>query len=87
MIIATLMIVLNAVFLFIGIKLAVDDLSLNLYDGEITALLGHNGAGKTTTISMLTGLIPPSSGTAIINNYNIQTDIGAVRKSLGKFVI
>ncbi|XP_065652510.1 phospholipid-transporting ATPase ABCA3 isoform X2 [Hydra vulgaris] len=66
-----------------GTKVAVDDLSLNLYDGEITAFLGHNGAGKTTTISMLTGLIPPTSGTAIINNYNILKDIGSVRKSLG----
>ncbi|XP_065652513.1 phospholipid-transporting ATPase ABCA3 isoform X3 [Hydra vulgaris] len=66
-----------------GKKIAVDDLSLNLYAGEITAFLGHNGAGKTTTISMLTGLIPPSTGTAIINNYNILKDIGSVRKSLG----
>ena len=34
---------------------AVDDVSFNAFDGEITALLGHNGAGKTTTMSMLTG--------------------------------
>ena len=38
-------------------KLAVDELSLNMYEGQITALLGHNGAGKTTTISILTGNI------------------------------
>ena len=36
-------------------KVAVDGLSLNMYEGQITALLGHNGAGKTTTISILTG--------------------------------
>ena len=36
-------------------KIAVRDTSLNLFEGQITALLGHNGAGKTTTISMLTG--------------------------------
>lgn len=36
-------------------KAAVRDLSLNLYEGQITVLLGHNGAGKTTTLSMLTG--------------------------------
>lgn len=45
-------------------KAAVRDLSLNLYEGQITVLLGHNGAGKTTTLSMLTGtgpgLTPPS---------------------------
>ena len=39
-----------------GQKLAVDELSLNMYEGQITALLGHNGAGKTTTISILTGI-------------------------------
>ena len=36
-------------------KVAVNGLSLNMYDGQITALLGHNGAGRTTTISILTG--------------------------------
>jgi len=43
-------------------KVAVEGLSLKLYEGQITALLGHNGAGKTSTISMLTGLFPPTSG-------------------------
>ena len=47
-----------------GPKVAVDGLNLRMYSGQITALLGHNGAGKTTTISMITGLIKPSSGTA-----------------------
>ena len=37
-------------------KVAVDGLSMVLYEDHITALLGHNGAGKTTTISMLTGM-------------------------------
>lgn len=36
-------------------KIAVDSLDLNMYEGQITVLLGHNGAGKTTTMSMLTG--------------------------------
>ena len=38
-----------------GAKQAVDNLSLDIYKGQITGLLGHNGAGKTTTISILTG--------------------------------
>ena len=54
-----------------------------MYEGQITALLGHNGAGKTTTMSMVTGLIPPTSGTAIVNHYDIRTDIDGVRSSLG----
>jgi len=36
---------------------AVKDLTLNMYEGHITVLLGHNGAGKTTTLSMLTGML------------------------------
>lgn len=38
-------------------KVAVNDLTLNMYEGQITVLLGHNGAGKTTTMSMLTGML------------------------------
>ncbi|RUS76071.1 hypothetical protein EGW08_016175 [Elysia chlorotica] len=64
-------------------KVAVDGTSLKMYDGQITALLGHNGAGKTTTMSMLTGFIPPTSGTAEVNGCDIRNDIQGVRKSLG----
>ncbi|ESO85211.1 hypothetical protein LOTGIDRAFT_221435 [Lottia gigantea] len=64
-------------------KLAVDDLNLNVYDGQITVLLGHNGAGKTTTMSMLTGFISPTSGTAIVNGCDVTKDINGVRASLG----
>ena len=39
---------------------------MTFYEGQISALLGHNGAGKTTTISMLTGMLPTSGGTATI---------------------
>ena len=63
-----------------------DNLSLNFYEGEITALLGHNGAGKTTTISMLTGLFPPTSGNAIINGYDIMYNMEGIRESLGLFL-
>ena len=64
-------------------KPAVDNLSLNLYQSQITALLGHNGAGKTTTMSILTGMIPASSGTASIYGNNIQDGMDLIRKSLG----
>uniref|UniRef100_A0A5F8GHN2 ABC transporter domain-containing protein n=1 Tax=Monodelphis domestica TaxID=13616 RepID=A0A5F8GHN2_MONDO len=62
---------------------AVKDLTLNLYEGQITVLLGHNGAGKTTTLSMLTGLYPPTSGRAYINGFDITRNMIDIRKSLG----
>uniref|UniRef100_A0A3Q2H1J1 ATP binding cassette subfamily A member 3 n=1 Tax=Equus caballus TaxID=9796 RepID=A0A3Q2H1J1_HORSE len=64
-------------------KAAVRDLNLNLYEGQITVLLGHNGAGKTTTLSMLTGLFPPTSGRAYISGYEISQDMVQIRKNLG----
>ncbi|XP_066151375.1 phospholipid-transporting ATPase ABCA3-like isoform X1 [Euwallacea fornicatus] len=66
-----------------GKKLAVRNLSLNMYEDQITVLLGHNGAGKTTTMSMLTGMITPSSGTAVVNGYDIRSNMEGVRNSLG----
>uniref|UniRef100_A0A674DGK4 ATP binding cassette subfamily A member 3 n=1 Tax=Salmo trutta TaxID=8032 RepID=A0A674DGK4_SALTR len=62
---------------------AVKDLTVNMFEGQITVLLGHNGAGKTTTLSMLTGLFPPSSGRAYINGYDICQDMAVIRHSLG----
>lgn len=64
-------------------KAAVRDLTLNLYEGQITVLLGHNGAGKTTTLSMLTGLFPASSGRAYISGYEISRDMAQIRRNLG----
>ncbi|CAD5121418.1 DgyrCDS9938 [Dimorphilus gyrociliatus] len=64
-------------------KLAVNNLSLNLFEGQITSFLGHNGAGKTTTMSILTGLFPPTSGRATVYNHDIRTDMEEIRKSLG----
>eukprot|EP01135_Chromosphaera_perkinsii_P005117 Nk52_evm4s317 gene=Nk52_evmTU4s317 len=62
---------------------AVNNLSLNVYENEITALLGHNGAGKTTTMNMLTGIFKSSSGDAIVNGYSIRSQMNMVRQSVG----
>uniref|UniRef100_A0A8C6VPK5 P-type phospholipid transporter n=1 Tax=Naja naja TaxID=35670 RepID=A0A8C6VPK5_NAJNA len=64
-------------------KLAVDGLTLNFYEGQITSFLGHNGAGKTTTMSILTGLFPPTSGTAFILGKDIRSELNTIRKHLG----
>ncbi|XP_008296944.1 retinal-specific ATP-binding cassette transporter-like [Stegastes partitus] len=62
---------------------AVDGLSINFYESQITAFLGQNGAGKTTTMSILTGMFPPTSGTATIYGKDIRTDMDTIRQSLG----
>ncbi|XP_056594353.1 retinal-specific phospholipid-transporting ATPase ABCA4a [Triplophysa dalaica] len=62
---------------------AVDGLSITFYEGQITAFLGHNGAGKTTTMSILTGMFPPTSGTAFVYGKDIRKDMDGIRKSLG----
>lgn len=61
----------------------VSNLSMNMFNNQITALLGHNGAGKTTTFSMLTGMIAPTSGTALINGCDIRTNMDEARSSMG----
>ncbi|KAL1463191.1 hypothetical protein WDU94_014968 [Cyamophila willieti] len=66
-----------------GNFVAVDNVSIDFYEGQITALLGHNGAGKTTTMSILTGMFPPSSGEVMVQNYNIFKHMDQFRDSLG----
>src|ERR1700761_6776707 len=62
---------------------AVDGLSFSVGHGEIFGLLGPNGAGKSTLIRMLTTLVPPTSGTARINNFDIGREPNHVRQSIG----
>ena len=50
---------------------AVNGINLKMYNGQIFALLGHNGAGKSTTISMLTGLLKPSTGNASVFEHDM----------------
>ncbi|CAK9007920.1 Glucosylceramide transporter ABCA12 (ATP-binding cassette sub-family A member 12) [Durusdinium trenchii] len=66
-----------------GTLVAVDDLSLDMYEGQITCLLGHNGAGKTTTLNMLTGLMPKSNGDAFVYGRSIQGDMARIRQNMG----
>jgi ABC-2 type transport system ATP-binding protein len=62
---------------------AVDDLTLDIIQGEVFGLLGPNGAGKTTLIKMLTTLLPPTSGTATVCNHDIVKQSGNVRWCIG----
>ena len=55
-----------------GNRVAVDQLELEVKEGELVALLGHNGAGKTTTIKMLVGLLRPSFGRVHVGPYVVQ---------------
>src|SRR3990172_5215319 len=62
---------------------AVDELDLDIEEGEIFGLLGPNGAGKTTLISMLCTILKPSSGRAWVNGFDIVKEPSKVRKSIG----
>jgi ABC-2 type transport system ATP-binding protein len=62
---------------------AVKGISFDVQEGEVFGLLGPNGAGKTQTISMLTGVIEPTSGTARIGGHDIRSDMDAVKKING----
>jgi len=62
---------------------AVKGVSFAVEEGEIFGLLGPNGAGKTTTISMITGVLPPSDGTARVGGYDIRRDMGEAKKING----
>ena len=66
-----------------GPRVAVDGLTLDLYEGQCSVLLGHNGAGKSTTIAMLTGLVPPTAGEAWVRGRRLTREMGAIRRSLG----
>ena len=62
---------------------AVKGVSFEITEGEIFSLLGPNGAGKTTVISMLSCLIPPTSGDATVAGHSIVRDSMAVRRTIG----
>jgi len=66
-----------------GALLAVDDVSFAVPAGEIFGLLGPTGAGKSTLIRMLTTLLPPTGGTAVVAGHDIIRDPNAVRAGIG----
>lgn len=66
-----------------GTVKAVEDLSLEIPEGEVFGFLGPNGAGKTTTVRLLTCLIAPTSGTARVNGLSVGKDDTDIRRSVG----
>jgi ABC-2 type transport system ATP-binding protein len=62
---------------------ALDGLDLEVPQGTVTALLGPNGAGKTTTVKVLTTLIKPDSGSAVINGVDVLDDPQSIRRMIG----
>jgi ABC-2 type transport system ATP-binding protein len=66
-----------------GALTAVQDLSLEVYEGEVFGLLGPNGAGKTTSINMICGLLRPDGGQVLIHGKTITDDAAGVRSRVG----
>lgn len=63
--------------------LAVDRLTLDVKEGEVFGFLGPNGAGKTTTVRMLTSLIAPTKGKAVVNGFTVGQEDTNIRRSVG----
>src|SRR6202042_325491 len=66
-----------------GDFVAVNGLNFNVEHGEVFGLLGPNGAGKSTLIRMLTTLVPPTSGIARVNGFDVVRSANQVRQSIG----
>lgn len=65
------------------VRTAVNDLSFTAYEGEIFGLLGPNGAGKTTTLRMLSTLIRPDKGDALVDGFSVVKEPDQVRSRIG----
>ena len=68
---------------FDGAIHALRDVSFSVPTGSVCGLLGHNGAGKTTVIKILSTLLRPTSGHAVVAGYDVVRDPGRVRESIG----
>jgi ABC-2 type transport system ATP-binding protein len=76
-------IVVQGVTRYYGEQKALDNVSFEIRTGEIVGFLGPNGAGKTTMMKIITGFIPASSGTVMINGVEIGDDSNEVKKKIG----
>ena len=61
---------------------AVNDISFSVGRGDVLGFLGPNGAGKSTTMKVVTGFLPPTSGTAIVSGFDVTTSAIEVKKSI-----
>src|SRR5262245_22433309 len=66
-----------------GTFTAVNGVAFTVEEGEIFGLLGPNGAGKSTLIRMLTTLLPPTAGTALVGGHDVVAEADAVRRTIG----
>jgi ABC-2 type transport system ATP-binding protein len=76
-------IVVQSVTKYYGEQKALDNVSFKINTGEIVGFLGPNGAGKSTMMKIITGYIPPTSGTVFVNDISITDDSSAIRRKLG----
>lgn len=77
------MIDINNVYKYFGKFCALNDLNLNINDGELFGFVGSNGAGKTTSLKILSGLIRPTTGTVHFEGENIQKNLNQYIKNIG----
>jgi len=68
---------------FYGTQLVLDHVNINIGKGEVVGLLGPNGAGKSTLMKILTGYIPPTSGSAAVYGHDVISDTEEVKKIIG----
>lgn len=62
---------------------AVDNISFNVFDGEIVGIIGPNGAGKSTTLKMISGIITPTKGNIVVNGFDIVKSPLDAKKTIG----
>jgi ABC-2 type transport system ATP-binding protein len=76
-------IVTNNITKIYGTQTVLDQVNINIGKGEVVGLLGPNGAGKSTLMKILTGYIPPTTGTARVNDHDVLLETGLVKKITG----